>query len=1855
MTRSPRSLGVVLGCLAVWGLWGCTEREPQAGPEGRRPPPPTVVSALTSGVVSRDGVVRVRFVNEEVDVAELGKPVASAFTFTPAIEGTAKWVDPRELEFRPTRPLAQRAHHVATLNLANLSLRSKPNEPTLGFEFSVMAQSFELSLGGLEPVDAAKPETQRLTGTVLTADVDDAAAVEKGLAFAEGSRPTLTWSHDADHKRHGFVAEGIARGQNDRQLEVTFDGAVIGVARKASASITVPGLNSFTAVSASAITEPERAIELRFSDPLKPGQRLDGLVKVGARKDVRFTVQGNVVRIFATGAWGATEQVTVETQVKNASGYPLKSKASFDVAFAPPKPAVRFATPGAILPSTQGLVVPVETMNLRAVSIEARQVFDSNIPQFLQVNTLGGGSELQRVGRRVWRKTVSLHLEPGQRNRWVRTGLDLTALVKANPAGLYTLQLSFDRPQAALECLGQLGDVPDGPQATDEDAPAEKRDTSAWDSAEDYAQSAGDDEESGGYGCWERRDDPCSRCFYRNTWGDSQQRVATRNVLLSDLGLLAKRGTDDSLVVVATDLRTAQPQPGVAIRVLDFQQQPLASGTTSADGSVRLAVEKKPYLVVAKKDAQQGYLRVDDSSALAVSHFDIGGAAVTKGLKGFLYGERGVWRPGDTLHLGFMLFDPTHRLPPNHPVKLDVTNARGQLVKRLTSAKGVNDVHVFEVPTSSDDPTGTWLARATVGGATFELPLKVESIMPNRLKIAFDVGVPQLVANASIPTRLSAAWLHGAPAKRLKADVRVSLFAAPTSFATFGDFAFDDPTRKYASEPETIFDGELDDGGQAPVTVNVKTAGDAPGMLRADFSTRVFEPGGAASVDRFSVPLSPYAEYVGVKLPKGDVARGMLLTDTKHEVKVVTLSADGKPVSGDVELKLFKAQWRWWWEKGDENADYVSASALQQLATATVHTVNGVGTWQLEVKYPDWGRYLVLARDLKSNHRTGKFVYIDWPGWAGRAQKDSAGGASVLQVATDKTEYVVGEPVTVTFPTPPKSRALVSLETGSRVLETAWVEGSGEQSRYQFTAAKAMTPNVYVTVTLLQPHLQTNNDLPLRLFGVAPVRVVDAATRLAPAIDAPAAFVPGETGHLVVSEAHGRAMTYTLAVVDEGLLDLTRFKTPDPWNTFYARESLGVKTYDVFDLVSGAGTLAPEKLLGIGGDGTNGPKEGAKANRFPPLVRFLGPFTLAAGQKKDHAIELPHYVGAVRAMVVASQDGAFGNAERSVFVKKPLMVLATLPRVLGPDEEVSVPVSVFALEPSITKVSLSATVEGPLTLTGAGEQTLTFSGVGDQTATFAVKVKPRLGVGAFTVRASSGAQKTEQRVEVQVRLPSLPVSEAVGVTLDPGQAWEQNVTLVGMAGTNRVTVEASRIPPLNLGVRLEYLMQYPHGCIEQTTSSVFPQLYLSKLVQLAPEREQRVAGNVNAGIERLRTFQTAEGGFSYWPGEPIANAWGSTYAGHFLLEAQRAGFAVPGFMLDAWKASQRAAARLGGGSDLEQAYRLYTLALAGAPELGAMNQLREKRPLGDEVRWRLAAAYALAGQPEAAGALAQGAAPRPREYRELDGTFGSTQRDLGMVLEALVVLKDSRASEVALEVSKGLSSSGWLSTQETAYSLVALARYGLGAKDAKINLSAKIDASEQLLSTGAPLIDRSVELGAAGPSAHVALKNAGEQVVFVRVIATGTPAPGKENGAQHELGLEVSYAGTDGSDVDVGHLAQGTDVVMTVVVTNRSATRRQLPQLALAQLVPSGWEIHNERLDPARLGGKANVATYRDLRDDRVYTYLGLKPGESRTYTLLVNASYVGRFYLPMQSVEAMYDASVSARVPGQWVEVTRT
>ncbi|NJK98183.1 MAG: hypothetical protein HC905_27670, partial [Bacteroidales bacterium] len=504
------------------------------------------------------------------------------------------------------------------------------------------------------------------------------------------------------------------------------------------------------------------------------------------------------------------------------------------------------------------------------------------------------------------------------------------------------------------------------------------------------------------------------------------------------------------------------------------------------------------------------------------------------------------------------------------------------------------------------------MSKIKIGSVEFTKYLKIETVKPNRLKVNLDLG-KQIISLGSFTANLTAKWLHGAPAGGLKAEVTANLSKITTSFKGFENFIFDDPTRSFEVQEKSIYTGNLDSEGNTSISGNIDIERNAPGLLRAAILSRVYEPGGEFSIDNQVVTVSPYNTYVGVKVPKEQF--GYLETDTNQVFDIVTLSKEGKPVNkSNLEVFVYKLDRKWWWNaSSDVLANYESSTYATPVYHSRISTVNGKGKVVYRLKYPDWGRFLIRVVDNEGGHATGRVLYFDWPGWRGRADRGDAKAASMLMFNSDKPSYNVGEKATITFPSTKNGRILLSLESGSNILKQWWEECDGKETKVSFDVTEEMAPNIYVYASLIQPHSSSGNDLPIRLYGVIPLKIENPESHLNPEIIAPQEIKPEQPFEVSVKEKNNREMTYTLAIVDEGLLDITRFKTPDPWTEFYGREALGVKTWDLYDYIIGAYGGNIEKLFAIGGDGDLRGKGDKKANRFKPIVKFLGPFQLNGG------------------------------------------------------------------------------------------------------------------------------------------------------------------------------------------------------------------------------------------------------------------------------------------------------------------------------------------------------------------------------------------------------------------------------------------------------------------------------------------------------------------------------------------------------------------------------------------------------------------------------------------------------------------
>jgi alpha-2-macroglobulin len=1809
------------------------------------------IDAYTSGVVSKKNSIRIQFASSTSVSHNVNDTIKeNLFEFSPNVEGKAFWVDARTIEFKPSKDLKPDELYDIEFKL-NKIVDVPSKYKTFKFNIQTIKPSFEVEENGLKALDK---ENMTLSGQIATADVEDSKLVESILKVKhDNDKLQIKWQHNEANKTHSFFIEGIIRDKTATTLLLEWNGNPLNINLSNKKEITIPAIGDFKVLGVKILQDQEQCALVQFSDPLLTGQQLNGLITINNIEDPSYSISGSEVKIYAATKLDGSYTVTVNTGVENMWNEKLQKQFTANVFFENRLPSVKILGKGVILPSSGSkLVLPFEATNLKAVDVSIIKIFENNIGQFLQYNNIDGDNDLRRVARPLVQATVKLDDDKSvnlhKKNRF---SLDLDKYIKTEPGAIYRVNIGFRPSYSLYTCTGFVSKMSseenedeyyyDNNNKVDDDDDFWRR----YDSYNPY-----------GYN-WDERDNPCSKSYY------SKERFASRNILATNIGLTAKRGSDGKLFVIATNLITTEPFAGLDLQVLDYQQQIIGTSKSSSDGIALIDVKRKPYLLIAKKGNEKSYLKLDDGSSLPLSRFDVDGVEVKNGIKGFIFGERGVWRPGDSLYLGCIIEDKEKKLPAEHPIEMELISPKGQLYKRMVAKNSADGFNVFKTATDANAPTGNWICRVKLGGAVFEKRLKIETVMPNRLKINLNFGTQtSLGKNATVNGVLSAKWLFGATAQNLKAKVDVQLYNKTTTFNSFKDYVFDNPSASFTPISKTIFDGNLSADGTAPIKPNFDVSGDVPGMLLANMQVKVFETGGNFSIDNVSMPYHYYNSYVGVKIPEGDKQWGYLTSGKTQSFSIVDVNTNGALNNAvtEADVELYKIQWRWWWDNSSNEVSNFTESEFNKLIKKeTVKLVGGKAVFNNKFGVDEYGRYLIIIKDKISGHKTGKVFYVEDDSWQTRTDNNEAGAASMLSFTSDKEKYNVGDNATLTIPSSKQGRALISIETGSKVLKTFWIETKQGETKYSFKVEKEMTPNVYVNVSLTQPHAQTINDLPIRMYGVLPINVEDKNTILKPVIKINDVIKPEENSAITVSEESGKSFSYVVAIVDEGLLDLTRFKTPNPHEAFYAKEALGVKSWDLYDYVIGAWGGELQRILTIGGDAENELNaKTRKANRFSPVVKFMGPFK-SNGSSKTHHFTLPPYMGSVRAMVIAAGNGAYGFAEKAVAVKNPLMLLTTLPRVLAPTEEFKIPVTVFATENNIKNVNV--TIQSNGLVDAVGSTNVTFNTTGEQVIYVNAKVKAAVGIGKIKVIATSGKEKTITETEIDVRNPNPSITQVSDATLQAGQSYTSNITIIGDANSAKATVEISSIPAINLQKRLSYLIQYPHGCIEQTTSAVFPQLVLNDVLELNEQRKAEIARNISVGIQKIQNFQQQDGGFSYWPSGGNSDEWGTNYAGHFLLEASAKGYNVSSSMLQQWRNYEKTKAvgwnvteAPNYGTDLTQAYRLYLLALAKAPEMGAMNRLKEYKFLTVEAKWRLSAAYYVAGQTTIALQLISGL-PTTFPQRTYWGvSYGSDLRDEAMVLETLTLMnRRTEATQKVKDIANKLSQESWYSTQTTAYSLLAIAKYSGSNKDNK-KMNGTVTIGNQNININTTSIVTQTNVVWQNGKANIQLKNNGNNVLFVRVINEGKPFVNEVvavNNNPNILQVNAVYLDTKGNAIDITKIKQGTDFVAKVAIKN-TGNRGMYSQMALSQIFPSGWEILNTRLYNSEGAFKSSASDYMDIRDDRVYQYFNLKQAETVTFYVQLNAAYIGKYYFPGVYAEAMYDHTISGGTSGKWVVV---
>lgn len=1801
-------LVALLACIA-----GCKEK-PQADFS-------KYITGYTGGVIKASSPITIYLSRKPDKGFQAGSTLpADVLKITPAVKGETRLGDDNRVEFVPSEPFKNGETYQVDFNLGALS--EVPGEfKHFNFQFQIIPLTIVFESGNL----TTEPEDENVLqyeGLLHSSDQMEPEQVEQMVTAAyAGQTVTPTWEHQGN--RHYFRVRPLTKEDKEQTLTLRFSKEVKDAKEK---SIRVPGRNEFTVLNVETTETIPAVINIFMSQNLDPSQDLTGLVRLENFNTLNVKIHDNVISIYTPSVEGnGAVTLTLYPGIQSITGNVLTEEYITTVHLRSMKPEVKLIGKGVIVPDRNKVLIPFSAVGLKAVDVEIIQVLQQNMNFFLQENAYNGGNELIRTARPVFMQKIDLTKDHPNLDleKWNDFTIDLSQLVKLNKGTVYRIVLRFKKSYTTLPCADELPDSDYG--------------TTDWNTTSDYAYY-NEYYYPSNY-TWAERDNPCNVSYY------TSDRFESRNLINTSLGLMAKLGAGNRYVVCVNDLVTAEPVNNCKLSFYNYQNQKIDSAVTDNNGFARLQSATKAFIVLAEKDGDRAWLKLNDGGALSLSNFDVSGQHVQMGVKGFIYGERGVWRPGDEIYLSLILEDKLGSLPEGHPIVGQLIDPNGHTVQTLKENIGKNNIHSFRFKTDDDAQTGYWYALFRIGGLTFKKTLRIETIKPNRLAIQMEFPNDKIIGKgvSTAPVKVNTRWLNGAKTSNQKAITEVRLYNGNSGFKTFPEYTFSDRSKRFEPVTETLFDGTTNSEGSFSFPLTQLKTDNAPGVLNAVFTTRVFENGGDFSISSESILYSPYTEYVGIRLPQAE--DNWYATKKPVKLSGVTVTPTGKQSgNADIRIEVYKLDWHWWWDATDENLSYyINREYSKSILNKTVQAKDGA--FSTDLRIDEYGRYFIRATD-PSGHSTGLIAYFG--GW-GEATDQAT--ATMLHLSTDKQTYQVGEKIRVSFPSSEGAVAIVSLENGKTINDIRRIPAQAGTTVYETEATSDMCPNVYVAVTLIQPHNNRDNDRPIRLYGVLNVNVEDPALHLYPVVKIDKELRPGKSFTVDIREKEGRPMNYTIGIVDEGLLSLTTFRTPDPFSAFYAREALGVKTWDFYDYIYGAYGARLDKAFAVGGDEALKNMQDEKTNRFKPVVIFAGPFTLGAGQSESHTFKMPEYIGEVRTMVVAATNGQYGSASVNSTVSKPLMISVALPRLFTPGDVIDIPVTVFAMKDNIRDVSVKMTTDDKITVEGEATKTIRFDKPGEQVVFFKVRINDLTGVSTLRTEASSGAEKAVVTEDVTVRIPNPRITHVIAKEAKPKETVSFDTPITGDQPVS--VLEISSIPPLNLEQRLTYLLDYPHGCAEQIVSKAFPQLSLPVLLALTPEQQIKAEDNVREVIRRLQTYQTTEGGFAYWPGSPYVSEWTTSYAVQFLVSAQQQGYNVPVQLLQNATNYMKKVAnswnRTEPWSQLEQSYRLFVLSLARRPDLAAMNRLKETQLQRPVCQWLLAAAYALSNQEGVAQKMIRNLSSDVASYRETGYTFGSSTRDKALILQCMVILDMQQDAYRMLEkISQAMGSSNWYSTQETAFSLHAAAEFVRKFLGSQRGIQVTVTTPEGKKEIKTEKTVWQLPLQVKNGKAVASVANNGEGTLFVRQINSSAPLEVVKERIMSGLDMQVRYLNARGVPLNIHHLKQGEDIVTEITIKNTGVTGTY-QELALSYLVPSGFEIINERLaGNATLPGAENV----DIRDDRFYVYFSLEQNQSKTFTFRCNAAFRGEYMLPAIDCSAMYDNSIQALLPGGEVTI---
>ncbi|MCX8081594.1 MAG: hypothetical protein N3F09_10200 [Bacteroidia bacterium] len=1133
--------------------------------------------------------------------------------------------------------------------------------------------------------------------------------------------------------------------------------------------------------------------------------------------------------------------------------------------------------------------------------------------------------------------------------------------------------------------------------------------------------------------------------------------------------------------------------------------------------------------------------------------------------------------------------------------------------------------------------------------------------MPNRLKILAKTDRDDYIEvyrqhNLSI----HAQWLAGAKASGLNYDIEYYLTSNNEGFEKFPGFCFSNLTLPAFQYSLSLGSGRLDEEGNTVWPFQINLNDKVPGMLNCLFKIRVFEGGGGFSSDAFSVKASPFTSYAGFKLPfnPNNNAYQYLECGKSHLIQLASVWPDGKPKpNSSLIFTLHKLEWRWWWEKNQYgDAEYHSDTYLEPVASYTVKTnANGQAMQKLDFSNEEWGRYLISVRDPESGHVASREVYVDWANWTSRFSEGNQ-MSEIVYLKLDKDRYRVGDKAHVYVPAPDNAKVLLTVENSNGIISSEWVTAANAKD-YVINITPEMFPNAYVYVSIIQPRTRSNN-LPMRLYGLARLQADDPDAVLQPVLKMPDVLKPGQKVNLSISEKNGKEMEVTVAMVDEGLLDLTKFKTPDPLAYFSAVEAYVNRTWDHYSRVLGSFNADIQRILNVGGDMEMMSDDGSGVKRFKPMVRFVGPIKVKKGENKELSVQLPPYIGSLRTMVVAKGDAKFGSTEKTTPVKSDLMILGQAPRFCSMGDEFDVPVWVFTGSKPMKNIKLNIILQGNGKSTGNSEILCSLNAESQELKTFRVKATEE-GSMKITVRAEYGNEKSEWSIDLPVILATPVERKTENFSVDAGKSFKKTLTFFGTSHQSTVQAEWTGISPIPFAYWMKQVKEYPYACAEQLSSNAISLMALSEILMLDKKQHTELVSRILHTQQQLNFYLTAEGGLGYWPGASATDPWISAYVLYFLKWCEWKNITVysnlKSKLLQYNKTQSKLwytdAKTLSSCAYSMQAFRLWVLSLFNEVDIASMNALARQAPSDALSAYFLALAYYQSGfhtmaKQQIKKYASQGVRPKAdREY-----CYNSDLQAMAMELSYHVLTgNEQKALEVYNLLAKRINFDNWVSSFELAFGLSACVAY-LKKFGGQGNVQFKALWDNQTTQAEGNVFawSKSKILQKNG-SVNFELQNTGKQKLNGTLTWFGKNKPGMETPASNGFNLDFDMNGGH-QNLTGEKVLQGKDVYVNIRVTYTGSIQN-LNHIALEIPLPAGWEWATTTTDLINAGGISG-ADYFELKDNKAVIYFNAISGNRYEFSLRATASYSGKFYWPSPRVMAMDNPEYYIYGKGSYIEV---